>query len=60
MGSPSPSTIKTSCVLLQSVREFKKMPPEEALHQLWLYNAIGSCMSLDRLRHATGLDYIFK
>ncbi len=35
----------------------KKMPPEEALLQLWLWNAIGSCVSLERLRHAVVKGY---
>ncbi len=33
--------------------QIKKMSPEESLRQLWLRNAIGSCVSHDRLRHAT-------
>ncbi len=28
--------------------QIQKMPPEEALHQPWLWNVIGSCVSLDR------------
>ncbi len=33
------------------------MPPEEALHQPWLWNVIGSCVSRNRLHHATGVSF---
>ncbi len=36
------------------------MAPEEALRQLWLWNAIGSCVSRDQLCHATGREYLFE
>ncbi len=36
------------------------MPPEEALCQPWLWNAIGSCVSHDQLCHATGWEYAFE
>ncbi len=38
----------------------QKMPPEDCLCQPWLWNAIGSCVSPERLRHATGREYAFE
>ncbi len=36
------------------------MPPEEALRQPWLWNAIASCMFRDRLCHSTGRKCAFE
>ncbi len=49
-----------SLICERNRRQIKKMPSEEALHQPWLWNAIGSCVSRDRLRHATGQEYLFE
>ncbi len=39
------------CVQIQT------MQPEEALHQPWLWNAIGSCVCRDRLRYAAEVSF---
>ncbi len=57
---PSPSAVKLILCAAVSVREFKKMLPEEAVRQPWLWNAIGFCVSRDWLHHATGQEHAFE